>query len=85
MLFSFLCQSTSASFTLSLNSVHFRKASCVVVKSFHFTISLGMIGTCDVISNACELIKLVSDLKSITKKKKIHGYTQIAWSYTVHK
>ena len=54
MLFSFLCQSTSASFTLLLNSVHFR----------------GMIGTCDVMSNACELIKLVSDLESITKKKK---------------
>ena len=51
-----------------------------------------MIGTCDVMSNACELIKLLSDLESITKEKikymvihKQHGrtpYTQIAWSYT---
>ena len=59
MLFSFLCQSTSASFTLLLNSVHFS----------------GMIGTCNVMSNACELIKLVSDLESITKKKNTWSYT----------
>ena len=53
---------------------------CCSVKSLHFIIGLVMIGTCDVMSNACELIKLVSDLESITKKKnKIHGHTQIAW------
>ena len=43
---------------------------CYSVKSLHFTIGLGMIGTCDVMSNACELIKLISDLESITKEKK---------------
>ena len=59
---------------------------CCSVESLHFTIYLGVIGTCDVMSNACELIELLSDLENRTNKKnvKIHGHTQISWSYTIH-
>ena len=56
------------------------------VESLHLTICLGVIGTCDVMSNACELIELLSDLENRTNKKKviIQGCTQILWLYTIY-
>ena len=35
---------------------------CCSVESLHFTICLGVISTCDVMSNACELVELLSNL-----------------------
>ena len=39
------------------------------VESLHLTICLGVIGTCDVMSNACELIEHLSDLANKTNNK----------------
>ena len=41
------------------------------VESLHLTISLGMVGTGNVVSDICKLIELVSNLKTEQKGKKI--------------
>ena len=58
---------------------------CCSVESLYFTICLGVISTCDVMSNACELVELLSNLQNRTNTKKMlmaiheyHGHT--LWS-----
>ena len=47
---------------------------CCSVESLHFTICLGVIRTCDVMSNACELVELLSNLENRTNTKKMLNY-----------
>ena len=52
------------------------------VESLHLTICLGMIGAGNVVSDICELIELVSNLKTQQKKKfkDILKKTRYSWS-----
>ena len=69
---------------------------CCSVKSLHFTICLGMIGTCDVMFNVGQLIEFLTDLKNKSQFLRVHeitfikilGHTQDdicknSWAYTI--
>ena len=50
---------------------------CCSIESLHFTICLGMIGTCDVMSNVGQLIEFLTDLKNKLQFLGIHEITFI--------